>query len=337
MKQEQLKKQIVDVSKMAFIKGLTAGSGGNISCRLDKEHILITPHKSSLGFIEEGDILTVTMAGEIVGCNEGKQVSTEIKMHLSLYKEYDYNAVVHLHPPFMNTLAASGLPLRLSTYESSLTLGGMPPVVPQNGPTVTKIEPLIKAFQNSSIVILQNHGIVAAADNLTEAFSLADVAEEASKTTIYGNLINMNNAQEAITKQKTESKVLEVFTDEHMSMLQKLINEDEEAIRLGRDTDLTVRYAIKQAEDGKIYNMHFEKGKFVKYTNDDKDADFINTGKKAIWISVYNGRLDPFAATSQKKLRLEKGHIGDLSRWYAPFYRIFALWKYAPVKELDDE
>jgi L-fuculose-phosphate aldolase len=336
MNKNQMKRQMVDVSRMAFVKGLTAGTGGNVSWRLDDENILITPHKCSLGFLNEDDILTIGTNGEIIEGSEGARVSTEIKMHLALYKEFDYKAIIHLHPPYINTLVAKNINIKLSTYESSLILGGMPPGVPQSGPTVTDTGALIKAFRNASIVILENHGIVAAADNLIDAFSLADVAEDAAKTTLLGEIVQKGFDEIKSTPETSVSAALDVFTDEHMSLIQTLINNDEEAVRLGMETDLTVCYAIKQTEDGKVYNMHFEKGRLVKITNDLSDADFINNGKKSVWINIFNGRLDPFAATSQKKLRLEKGHIGDLSRWYAPFYRIFALWKDAPVKELDN-
>ncbi|MFZ2633902.1 MAG: hypothetical protein WA081_03945 [Desulfosalsimonadaceae bacterium] len=66
-------------------------------------------------------------------------------------------------------------------------------------------------------------------------------------------------------------------------------------------------------------------------------ADFVCAGKKEAWIKVFNGRLDPFAAVSQKKLNLEKGQISDLSKWYAPFNRMFEVWKQASVLEMGAE
>lgn len=36
-------------------------------------------------------------------------------------------------------------------------------------------------------------------------------------------------------------------------------------------------------------------------------------------------QLDPFAATTQKKLKL-KGDFAKISRWYVPFNRLFDLW-----------
>lgn len=337
MDRKLLKKQIAVVGQTAYAAGLTAGWGGNISARCGDDAFLITPHKQSLAFLKPADILTINRDGKVI---EGAGApSTESQMHLALYREHAVNAVIHLHPPCLNSLVAKDVPLQFATLESKLTLGGTPPVIEQTTPTVVDVKPLIEAFKTSSIVCLKNHGTVAAGDDLFEALALTEVAEEAARMTINAFIIDKGRtpAKDGAQKDAAAAVRLPAFSDEHMARMQALVNDDEEAQRLGRETDLTVKYAIKQADDGRVYNMHFEKGRIVNITNDEADADFINVGKKEIWTHVFNGRLDPFAATSQKKLRLVKGHIGDLSKWYAPFYRIFDLWKHAPVRELGDD
>ncbi len=330
------KELIVTISRTAYLKGLTAGWGGNVSVRTAEGAVLITPHKKSLAFLTAEDLLTVDIDGNRIS-GQGR-ASTELNMHLALYRAHDVNAVLHLHPPYINSLVDKGVPLQFTTIESRLTLGGPPPVLEQKTPIVTDLEPLVDAFKTSNLVCLKNHGTVSAGNDLYEAFALTDVAEEAAKMTINAMIIGKNgsiNTDEGKVKEADLAR-LPVFSDQHMARIQKLVNEDEEAQRLGRETDLTMKYAIVQAEDGKTFTMHFQKGKIVQITHDD-DADFINAAKKEIWIHVFNGRLDPFAATSQNKLCLVKGHIGDLAKWYAPFYRIFSLWKGAPVLELGEE
>jgi L-fuculose-phosphate aldolase len=330
-----LKEEIVSVGRIAYLKGLTAGWGGNISVKKEDGSILITPHKKSLGFISDQDILTVDCAGKLL---EGEgEPSMEAGMHCALYRETEANAVIHLHPPGINSLVSNDVPLQLETFETRLILGTSIPVLEQDTPTTTDIDTLINAFQTANLVFLKKHGVVAAGDDLHEAFALVDVAEEAAQLTINSMILGKRPEEtpdERVSRHRAEA--LPVFSIEHMNLIQKLVNKDEEAQKLGKKTDLTVNYAIKQLDDGKVYNIHFERGKITEIT-DDENADFVNAGKRETWIHVFNGRLDPFAATSQKKLRLQKGHIGDLSKWYAPFYRIFALWRDAPVKEIDDE
>jgi len=331
------KELIVNISRTAYMRGLTAGSGGNVSVRTPDNTVLITPHKKSLAFLTIDDILTVDLKGNLI--NGTGQVSTELDMHLALYRAYDVNAVIHLHPPCINSLADKGVPITFTTIESKLILGGSPPVLEQKTPIVTDMEPLVAAFKRSRLVCLKNHGTVSAGEDLYGAYGLTDVAEEAARMTInamiIGNSAVMDTDEEAGAVDEKGSDKLPVFSEEHMAKVQRLVNEDNEAQTLGQETDLTMKYAIVQEEDGKTFNMHFEKGKIVQITTDD-DTDFINIGKKETWIDVFNGRLDPFTATYHNELRLVKGHIRDLGKWYRPFYRIFALWKDAPVLELDE-
>jgi len=331
----ELKREIVSVARSAYLKGLTSGWGGNISARQADGTILITPHKKSLGFISEQDILTVDGAGNLLE-GTGKP-SMETAMHCALYRETESNAVVHLHPPGINSLVSGDVPLQLDIFETRLILGNSIPILEQDAPIVVDLDALLQAFATANLVFLKNHGVVAVGDDLQEAFALADVAEEAATLTINSMIIGKRREETADeSMEANRGEALPVFSTGHMSLIQRLVNEDEEAQRLGQKTDLTVNYAIKQLDDGTVFNIHFDKGKITSITQDE-DADFVNAGKREIWIHVFNGRLDPFAATSQKKLRLQKGHIGDLSKWYAPFYRIFDLWKHAPVKELDEE
>ncbi len=332
-----LKEKICDVAKTAYLKGLTAGWGGNISCRLNGGAILITPHRKSLAFLAPEDLITVDESGcKIQG---DRKPSSELAMHCRLYGLLPIRSVIHLHPPALTTLADREVPVELMTFESKLILGCTPPVVEQTTPVVTDFNALAAAFATSNIVVLKHHGTVAVGEDIEAAFTLTDVAEEAARMTIDAYILKSLHTAAPAAKDPRSSEsipVLPVFSDEHMARVQSLVNADAEVQRLGRETDLTVRFAIRQAEDGRTYNMHFEKGRIVDITSDE-DADFINVGKKAVWIHLFNGRLDPFAAISQGKLSLEKGQTADLSKWYAPFYRIFALWKEAPVLEAEKE
>jgi len=329
MDKEAKKQEICTIARTAYLKGLTAGWGGNLSVRLDDGTLLITPHRKSLAFLGPADILTVDAGGHLL---EGsRQPSSEVGMHCALYRAMEVNAVVHLHPQALNLLAVKGVRLEHTTLEGRLILGGTPPVVEQTTPVVLDHDAMLKAFRLSHLIVLKHHGTVAVGDDLEEAFTLTDVAEEAARMTIDGHVIRNMGGREpgAQDTEREPSPPLPVFSDEHMARIQALVNADPEAQELGRATNLTVRYAIQQAEDGKVFNMHFEQGRIVRITAE-ADADFVNLG-----AHVFNGRLDPFAAVSQNKLRLIKGRIVDLSRWYTPFYRIFSLWREAPVLEPD--
>jgi L-fuculose-phosphate aldolase len=329
---EQLREEIIKVGKAAHQRGLIVARGGNLSARVSAGEFLVTAHLAALGFLTAKDLLHVDLEGKIVQ-GEGK-LSTETKLHTAVYQHTEANAVVHLHPPYTNVLAVRGVEITPITFESALFLGSTTPIVPQNTPSVTNLDAVVEALRLSSIIILKEHGTVAVGDDLWDAFFLTELLEEAAMMTFIGkNLGTSPDSEKTLSPAKEEEVVRHpVFSKEHIERTVALVNQDEEAQRLGKSTHLTVNYAIKLLETDQIYNFHFQEGKIVEVTHDDEDANFLLTGRRQQWIAVFNGLVDPFAATTQKKLRLQKGHIGDLSKWYPPFYRIFKLWRHAPVQ-----
>ncbi len=329
---EQYQEDIIAIGKEAYRKGLVVGWGGNMSVRLDGEAFLITTHRAALGFLTRRDFLIRDLKGNTLR-GEGTP-STETGLHTAIYQCTDARAVVHLHPPYTNVLAVSGVQLKAMTFESALSLGATVPVVAQESPSVTRLEEVTGALQLSNVVILKGHGTVAVGEDLQEAFFLSEILEESAMMTYVRSTLEGPAAGEKRSEPPVRGKGVEksqVFSTGHIERVVQLVNQDEEAQRLGRSTHLTVRYAIKLAETGQVYNFHFEEGTITKVTNDE-DADFIITGKREQWVAVLNGVIDPFAATTQKKLKLQKGNVGDLSKWYPPFYRIFKLWEQVPVE-----
>jgi len=328
---EKCQKEIIAIGKEAYRKNLIVAWGGNLSVRLNPEEFLITAHTTALGFIKEKDFLIMDLKGKVMQ-GEGKP-STETKLHTAIYRDTEAKAVVHLHPPYTNVLAVRGIKLKPMTFETSLFLGSNIPIIVQDSPSVTKLEGIIEALELNNIIILKEHGTVAVGGNPWEAFFLTEILEETALMTYISKRLGASELkEEKVAPSEKEALVkYPVFSKEHIEHIVNLVNQDEEAQRLGKKTHLTVRYAIKLIDTNEVYNFHFEEGKVIKVSKDE-DADFLIAGKKRQWISVFNGLIDPFAATTQKKLRLQKGNIGDLSKWYTPFYRLFKLWEQAPVE-----
>ena len=328
---KQLQEDIIRVGREAYQRGLIVARGGNLSVRLNENEFLMTAHTAALGFLSPDDVVKVDLNGQVVK-GKGKP-STETKLHSAIYRDTEAGAVVHLHPPYTNVLAVRGVFLKPMTFESSLFLGPTTPMVSQDSPSVTKLDGVIEALNLSNIIILKEHGTVAVGDNLWDAFFLTEILEEAALMSYLDKTLGLPAPEKEENKLPVKEEIVTypVFSQEHIEKIVTLVNQDEEAQRLGKSTHLTVNYAIKLADTNQVYNFHFKEGEIVKVSNDE-DADFIISGKRKQWIAVFNGLIDPFAATTQKKLRLQKGSIGDLSKWYPPFYRVFALWKYAPVE-----
>ncbi len=173
-------------------------------------------------------------------------------------------------------------------------------------------------------------------ENFTEAFYLIESLEEAVRMAGVARLFKkeaLNPFEEELKKDLSPSStpVYEMFSLPHIEAIVDLVNKDDSFARLGEKQDLTVDLAIKlQGEIEKAYTFYFVKGKIVK-TAHNATAPFVISAPQEVWRQVLLGRLDPFVATTQKKMEL-KGELIKLTRWYLPFTRLFELFREVKIQ-----
>ena len=99
-----LKKQkLIEACHKISQLGLIKGSSGNLSLRLDKKRYLLTSSGCSLECLQEKDIVTMSIDGQIIS---GEKPSSEWMIHRDLYKERsDIESIVHTHSKYVCVLA----------------------------------------------------------------------------------------------------------------------------------------------------------------------------------------------------------------------------------------
>lgn len=317
------KKEIIEIGKLLWDKDFVAATSGNISLKLDKNNILMTSHDCCLGLLSDEEIITVDLEGNT---NDGKEPTAEKPLHLAIHKNFSQVAVIHAHPPFTNGYFAVHDNLDYLTFESRLLLGDVP-CIKQNTPAVTNLDSVIQALQNSNIVVLKNHGVVAIGDSLREAFFLIQLLEESVKVNAVAQLYSKKEEKDKETKRQNENiPKFKMFSDQHIETIVDLVNKNEEFLKQAKDLALKTKLAVKMDETGKAFCFTFDDGKITNISNSDKEAEFVISGPENIWRKIFNRELDPFVATTQKKLKL-KGDFGKISRWYAPFNKLFEVWR----------
>ena len=98
---------ICEIGRRMYQRELVASNDGNISIRVDKDKLLITPTLTSKGFMKAEDIILIDMDGNVL---EGsKKPSSEYLLHTTVYKTRDdVHAVVHAHPVTVSAFAITG-------------------------------------------------------------------------------------------------------------------------------------------------------------------------------------------------------------------------------------
>lgn len=108
----EIKKEICDIGKRIYDRGMVAANDGNISVKLNDNEFLCTPTGVSKGFMTPDFICKVDKEGKVIQANGSFKPSSEIKMHMRVYQERpDVNAVVHAHPMYATSFAIAGIPL----------------------------------------------------------------------------------------------------------------------------------------------------------------------------------------------------------------------------------
>ena len=123
----------------------------------------------------------------------------------------------------------------------------------------------------------------------------------------------------------------ELFSQAHMTALVESANGDREFRKLGGATGLSTSLTLHVEENNAAWTVKFVAGEITELTQMD-GGDFLISGKAEWWSAVFNNRIDAFLATQQGKLKLKRGDLAQLSRWYQPFQRAFALWQTIPIQ-----
>jgi len=180
----RIREDICRFGRSLFERGLTPGSSGNISVRLDDGGYLVTPTNASLGFLDPAKLSRLDAEGRLLS---GDTPTKEVPLHSALYQTRGASrAVVHLHSTHSVALSMlpeidprAALPPMTAYY---LMRCGTTALVPYYRPGDPAVADAIKGLAGQySSVLLANHGPVVAGDTLEAAVFAVEELEETAK------------------------------------------------------------------------------------------------------------------------------------------------------------
>ena len=164
------KKKIIDAALKLDKYQLISLSGGNVSLRVNSEHILVTPSGMVYDEMVPEDVLVVDNEGKIVEGERKASVDTIALCYI--YKNMpNVNSIIHTHQPY-----ATGLGLVFDRIDCDLT------TLANTTKGHVHVAPYSSAASLEMGVALKNHGVVTIGKNLTEALYAAVYLEESAKT-----------------------------------------------------------------------------------------------------------------------------------------------------------
>ena len=199
----EIKKQICDIGRRIYDKGMVASNDGNISVKLNDNEFLCTPTGVSKGFMTPEYICKVDADGNVIQANKGFKPSSEIKMHMRVYKHRpDVQSVVHAHPMYATAFAIAGIPLTQPIMPEAVIALGCVPIAEYGTPSTNEIPDAVEKYlPYFDAVLLENHGALAYSDSLLNAYHKMESLE------FYAKLLAISNqlgGPKELTKEQVE-------------------------------------------------------------------------------------------------------------------------------------
>lgn len=172
---ERERTDVAEACRLLAAEGLVIGTAGNVSTRAGESEVAISPTGATLGALEPEQVTIVDMQGEVVAGD--LQPTSELDLHLGVYRRYGAGAVVHTHAPMATALSCVLDELPCVHYQM-LLLGGAVPVAPYaTFGTPELASSVLDALDGRSAALMANHGAITHGPDTSTAVELSLLLE----------------------------------------------------------------------------------------------------------------------------------------------------------------
>lgn len=167
---QDLKVQLCQTMKELYTEKILTDIGGNLSFRSvdDNNYFWITPSGMKKDLVEPEHLIKMSMDAKIVTESGDETPSVEWPMHKRIFiEDEDFNMIIHSHPPLATALSILKNPPEIPTLTAELSF--LVPeiiIVPYKRSGSNELGEIVaEALWNSSILILENHGLISVSEN----------------------------------------------------------------------------------------------------------------------------------------------------------------------------
>lgn len=218
MKEQELRKQIIDACLYLQKTGLIARTWGNVSARLNDKEFIITPSGLAYELTKPEDLVIVN----IDDCSydkTGRKPSSEKLVHASAYKtRKDVNFIVHTHQFYASAIGAK-------EEDVVLKNGSIIPCCKYGLPSTKSLqvncEKAFNDYKDANAFLMAKHGAICFGKNEKDALKNAENLEKECKK-IFDKQV----------KEFYVPKNMKAYLDDYAQMFPLQNGEDEEAIKM---------------------------------------------------------------------------------------------------------
>ena len=170
-----MRDEVLAAARDLLALGLTAGTAGNVSARLDDGSVVITAAGP------KDEVVLLSADGAVLSGD--REPSTERALHLAVYRRHpDVRAVVHAHPVHATAFACVRRPIPAAVDEFALYVGGDVPCAdyaPSGSDDLA--ENAAALLGDRGAVLLASHGLVTVGTSPADAVHVALVVERGAR------------------------------------------------------------------------------------------------------------------------------------------------------------
>ena len=184
----EARQQVLKACLTLASRGFLAGTGGNVSLRVDERRFVVTPSGVDYYAMKPDDVCTVDIHS--LHAEQGdREPSIEVGLHAALLGcRSDAAAVVHTHQPLASAVSLLGVDLAVEAPDAQRLLGLSIKAIPY-APSGTNL--LVRALSHRlshsvNAYLLCNHGLICSGSTLSQAIEIADQAEQVARRFLLG-------------------------------------------------------------------------------------------------------------------------------------------------------
>lgn len=184
MTEAEVRQAVKDAGVRLLENNLVQGTWGNISIRLDDKYMVVTP--SGMDYIRMRPEDTVVVDINTLEYTSDVKPTSEKKIHAAIYRDRpEIGAVIHSHPLWSSAVAAARIEMPVTDERHRRLIGDSVRPGAYGLPGTKKLtEGAVEAMKERNACFLANHGIIACAPTIDEAFEVCKAMEECSKNYI---------------------------------------------------------------------------------------------------------------------------------------------------------
>ncbi len=180
-KEDQLRLEVVKTAQKIYAKKLVEDGEGNVSIRLAKNVILVTPTSTNYDLLTPEKIVKMDLDGNVIGSSSIP--STETKLHLAVYRDRPKaRCVIHNHSTFASVISVLRKNIPVIMEQQIIFLGGEINCTEITEAHTEKMgETALDALGLNNAAILANHGAVICGKSTDHAIRFSVILEKMAK------------------------------------------------------------------------------------------------------------------------------------------------------------